>query len=145
MAHVTMARFLPGGGGWIEFSGIRMGRASLPSLAPSALSQLDLTLTRRAASILALQKSTIRTAIQHGTRQAHAPSTLKPSELFDLNLQTISTMDVVQAVSGYISKMVSAGDGTSGTPSAKMKVLLLDSDTVSIVSTAITQSALFEP
>lgn len=36
--------------GWIEFSGIRMGRASLPSLAPSALSQLDLTLTRRAAS-----------------------------------------------------------------------------------------------
>ncbi|QSZ30675.1 hypothetical protein DSL72_000233 [Monilinia vaccinii-corymbosi] len=51
-------------------------------------------------------------------------------------------MDVVQAVSGYISKMVSAGDGTSGTPSAKMKVLLLDGDTVSIVSTAITQSAL---
>ncbi|KAI9646587.1 vacuolar protein sorting-associated protein 45 [Ciborinia camelliae] len=51
-------------------------------------------------------------------------------------------MDVVQAVSGYISKMVSAGDGASGTPSAKMKVLLLDSDTVSIVSTAITQSAL---
>ncbi|KAK2628616.1 hypothetical protein QTJ16_001719 [Diplocarpon rosae] len=51
-------------------------------------------------------------------------------------------MDVVQAVSGYISKMVSAGDSTSGTPSAKMKILLLDSDTVSIVSTAITQSAL---
>jgi hypothetical protein len=51
-------------------------------------------------------------------------------------------MDVVQAVSGYISKMVSAGDGSSGTPSAKMKILLLDRDTVSIVSTAITQSAL---
>ena len=51
-------------------------------------------------------------------------------------------MDVVQAVSGYISKMVSAGDSASGTPSAKMKILLLDSDTVSIVSTAITQSAL---
>ncbi|EKD13502.1 vacuolar protein sorting-associated protein 45 [Drepanopeziza brunnea f. sp. 'multigermtubi' MB_m1] len=51
-------------------------------------------------------------------------------------------MDVVQAVSGYISKMVSAGDNASGTPSAKMKILLLDSDTVSIVSTAITQSAL---
>ncbi|PMD28352.1 Sec1-like protein [Hyaloscypha hepaticicola] len=51
-------------------------------------------------------------------------------------------MDVVQAVSGYISKMVSAGDGASGTPSAKMKILLLDRDTVSIVSTAITQSAL---
>lgn len=51
-------------------------------------------------------------------------------------------MDVVQAVSGYISKMVSAGDGVSGAPSAKMKILLLDSDTMSIVSTAITQSAL---
>ncbi|KAG0648400.1 Vacuolar sorting-associated 45 [Hyphodiscus hymeniophilus] len=51
-------------------------------------------------------------------------------------------MDVVQAVSGYISKMVSAGDSASGTPSAKMKILLLDSDTVSVVSTAITQSAL---
>ncbi|KAI9810984.1 MAG: vacuolar protein sorting-associated protein 45 [Pycnora praestabilis] len=51
-------------------------------------------------------------------------------------------MDVVQAVSGYISKMVSAGDNTSGTPSAKMKILLLDSETVSIVSTTITQSAL---
>ncbi len=51
-------------------------------------------------------------------------------------------MDVVSAVSGYVSKMVSAGDTTSATPSAKMKILLLDSDTVSIVSTAITQSAL---
>jgi len=51
-------------------------------------------------------------------------------------------MDVVQAVSGYISKMVSAGDSASGSPSAKMKILLLDHDTVSIVSTAITQSAL---
>jgi vacuolar protein sorting-associated protein 45 len=51
-------------------------------------------------------------------------------------------MDVVQAVSGYISKMVSAGDNVSGTPAAKMKILLLDSETVSIVSTAITQSAL---
>jgi vacuolar protein sorting-associated protein 45 len=51
-------------------------------------------------------------------------------------------MDVVSAVSSYISKMVSAGDSNSGMPSAKMKILLLDSDTVSIVSTAITQSAL---
>ncbi|KAI1826165.1 GIDA-domain-containing protein [Xylaria intraflava] len=51
-------------------------------------------------------------------------------------------MDVVQAVSGYISKMMSAGDSTSGGPSAKMKVLLLDRDTVSIVSTAVTQSSL---
>ncbi|KAI9746576.1 MAG: vacuolar protein sorting-associated protein 45 [Claussenomyces sp. TS43310] len=51
-------------------------------------------------------------------------------------------MDVVQAVSGYVSKMVSTGESSSGTPSAKMKILLLDSDTVPIVSTAITQSAL---
>ncbi|KAI1074071.1 Sec1-like protein [Whalleya microplaca] len=51
-------------------------------------------------------------------------------------------MDVVQAVSGYISKMVAAGDSATGTPSAKMKILLLDKDTVPIVSTAITQSSL---
>ncbi|KAI1268628.1 Sec1-like protein [Xylariaceae sp. FL1019] len=51
-------------------------------------------------------------------------------------------MDVVQAVSGYISKMVSAGDSPSGGPSAKMKILLLDRETVPIVSTAVTQSAL---
>ncbi len=51
-------------------------------------------------------------------------------------------MDVVQAVSGYISKMVSAGDGAPGAASAKMKILLLDRDTVPIVSTAITQSTL---
>ncbi|GCB28009.1 vacuolar protein sorting-associated protein 45 [Aspergillus awamori] len=55
-------------------------------------------------------------------------------------------MDVVAAVSGYISKMVTAGDpsptGGSSSSSAKMKILLLDSETVPIVSTAITQSAL---
>ncbi|CAL8583112.1 vacuolar protein sorting-associated protein 45 [Xanthoria parietina] len=50
------------------------------------------------------------------------------------------TMDVVSAVSGYISKIATAGDVASG--SSKMKILLLDSETVSIVSTAITQSAL---
>ncbi|RAK94875.1 Sec1 family protein [Aspergillus ibericus CBS 121593] len=50
-------------------------------------------------------------------------------------------MDVVAAVSGYISKMVTAGDPSSSS-SAKMKILLLDSETVPIVSTAITQSAL---
>ncbi|PYH48266.1 Sec1 family protein [Aspergillus saccharolyticus JOP 1030-1] len=53
-------------------------------------------------------------------------------------------MDVVAAVSGYISKMVTAGDSTApgSSSSAKMKILLLDSETVPIVSTAITQSAL---
>lgn len=39
-------------------------------------------------------------------------------------------MDVVAAVSGYISKMVTAGESASGSPSSKMKILLLDSETV---------------
>ncbi|KAF4450585.1 tRNA uridine 5-carboxymethylaminomethyl modification enzyme MnmG [Fusarium austroafricanum] len=47
-------------------------------------------------------------------------------------------MDVAQAVSGYINKVVA----TSDTSSAKMKILLLDRETVSIVSTAVTQSSL---
>ena len=48
-------------------------------------------------------------------------------------------MDVSQAVSGYISKIVNpAGDASS----TKMKTLLLDRETVSIVSTAVTQSSL---
>lgn len=67
-------------------------------------------------------------------------------------------MDLFQAVSGYIAKMVTAGDSStasggagpsslglsSGLPSlsAKMKILLLDRETVPIVSTAATQSAL---
>ncbi|CAK7213712.1 vacuolar protein sorting-associated protein 45 [Sporothrix curviconia] len=59
-------------------------------------------------------------------------------------------MDVVQAVSGYVGKMVTAGDapgaGTSAAASAaisaKMKILLLDRETVPIVSTATTQSSL---
>ncbi len=52
-------------------------------------------------------------------------------------------MDVVAAVSGYISKMISAGPSTSASaPSSKMKILLLDSETVNIASTATTQSAL---
>lgn len=39
-----------------------------------------------------------------------------------------ATMDVVAAVSGYITKMVTAGDSSSS--SSKMKILLLDSETV---------------
>ena len=42
-------------------------------------------------------------------------------------------MDVVQAVSGYITKMVSAGDSASSGSAAKMKILLLDSDTVGLL------------
>lgn len=41
-------------------------------------------------------------------------------------------MDVVATVSGYISKMVSAGDSSSGSSSSKMKILLLDSETVGL-------------
>lgn len=54
----------------------------------------------------------------------------------------LATMDVFQSVSGYITKMVSAGDSTTTGGAAKMKVLLLDRDTVPIVSSATTQSAL---
>ena len=39
-------------------------------------------------------------------------------------------MDVASAISGYVSKMVSVGDNPSGTATAKMKILLLDSETV---------------
>ncbi|KAK4540916.1 hypothetical protein LTR36_008424 [Oleoguttula mirabilis] len=51
-------------------------------------------------------------------------------------------MDIFQTVSGYVTKMVSAGDSTASGGAAKMKVLLLDRDTVPIVSAATTQSAL---
>ncbi|KAF5026406.1 hypothetical protein F66182_1534 [Fusarium sp. NRRL 66182] len=47
-------------------------------------------------------------------------------------------MDVAQAVSGYINKVVGTNDGSA----SKMKVLLLDRETVPIVSTAVTQSSL---
>ncbi|KAK0646043.1 Sec1-like protein [Cercophora newfieldiana] len=51
-------------------------------------------------------------------------------------------MDVVQAASGYVAKMVTAGDSATGAPSAKMKILLLDRETVPCISTAVTQSSL---
>lgn len=41
------------------------------------------------------------------------------------------TMDVAVAVSGYVSKIAALGDGAAGS-SAKMKILLLDSETVSL-------------
>ena len=40
-------------------------------------------------------------------------------------------MDVAVAVSGYVSKIASAGDGAAN---SKMKILLLDSETVCSVS-----------
>lgn len=45
---------------------------------------------------------------------------------------SLSIMDVVAAVSGYISKMVTAGESASGSSSTKMKILLLDSETVGL-------------
>ncbi|KAK0722364.1 Sec1-like protein [Lasiosphaeria miniovina] len=52
-------------------------------------------------------------------------------------------MDVVSAAAGYVTKMVSTGDSTtSGVPSTKMKMLLLDRETMASISTAVTQSAL---
>jgi vacuolar protein sorting-associated protein 45 len=50
-------------------------------------------------------------------------------------------MDVFQAVSGYVTKMVSTGDGQAGSNAAKMKILLLDSETVSPVSPYISIAA----
>ena len=41
-------------------------------------------------------------------------------------------MDVVSAASGYVSKMVLAGDTSLGSSSSKMKILLLDSETVRV-------------
>lgn len=51
-------------------------------------------------------------------------------------------MDVVQATAGYVTKMVSAGESTTGAPSAKMKILLLDRETLPFISAAVTQSSL---
>ncbi|KAH6671622.1 Sec1-like protein [Plectosphaerella plurivora] len=51
-------------------------------------------------------------------------------------------MDVVQAVGNYVSRIISPNDSSSSGQSAKMKVLLLDRETVPIVSTAVTQSTL---
>jgi len=67
-----------------------------------------------------------------------------PSPLYRPACQASSavTMDIAQAASNYITKMVSSGDTLTSAASAKMKVMLLDKDTVSIVSTAMTQSSL---
>lgn len=46
-------------------------------------------------------------------------------------LNFAAAMDAFQAVSGYVSKMVSTGDGATASNAAKMKILLLDNDTVS--------------
>ena len=39
-------------------------------------------------------------------------------------------MDIFQSVRGYVSKMISVGEGATGGGAAKMKILLLDRDTV---------------
>ena len=53
-------------------------------------------------------------------------------------------MDVAAAVQNYVSKIAGVGDGAAASASSKMKILLLDSETVPIISTAITQSALLK-
>ncbi len=59
---------------------------------------------------------------------------MKLSELILVHTHfTTYTMDIVQAVSGYVTKMVSVGDSAAaGTSAAKMKVLLLDNETVGL-------------
>lgn len=39
-------------------------------------------------------------------------------------------MDIFQSVQGYITKIVSQGEGAANAGAAKMKILLLDRDTV---------------
>uniref|UniRef100_A0A8H7N411 Vacuolar protein sorting-associated protein 45 n=1 Tax=Bionectria ochroleuca TaxID=29856 RepID=A0A8H7N411_BIOOC len=53
-------------------------------------------------------------------------------------------MDVSQAIAGYVSRVVAPSSDALSAPasSSKMKTLLLDRETVSIVSTAVTQSSL---
>jgi len=53
-------------------------------------------------------------------------------------------MDVSAAVQNYVTKIAGTGEGAAAAQASKMKILLLDSETVSIVSTAITQSALLK-
>ena len=53
-------------------------------------------------------------------------------------------MDISAAIQNYITKIAGVGEGSAASQSTKMKILLLDSETVSIVSTAITQSALLK-
>lgn len=64
----------------------------------------------------------------HHSNPAPAPS--YPSFFSSPRSGASFTMDVVAAVSGYISKMVTAGESASGSSSTKMKILLLDSETV---------------
>lgn len=51
-------------------------------------------------------------------------------------------MDVHASISNYVTKMITVGDGGPGGAAAKMKILLLDHDTVPILSSATTQSTL---
>ena len=46
-------------------------------------------------------------------------------------------MDCCQAIAGYLTKMVTAGDSSTGSSSAKMKILLLDSETVRVYTEAL--------
>jgi vacuolar protein sorting-associated protein 45 len=50
-------------------------------------------------------------------------------------------MDISQAVSGYITKMVSTGDAVQSQAAAKMKILLLDNETVRSFTTFVSHIA----
>ena len=49
-------------------------------------------------------------------------------------------MDIFQTVSGYITKMVSAGDSAQSQAAARMKILLLDNETVCEMALAMQRS-----
>jgi vacuolar protein sorting-associated protein 45 len=51
-------------------------------------------------------------------------------------------MDIFQTVSGYITKMVSAGDAAQSQSAARMKILLLDNETVRSLTTQIVPNRL---
>lgn len=51
-------------------------------------------------------------------------------------------MDVAQAGYNYVSRIISTADASASSRSAKMKVLLLDKETVPIMATAVTRSTL---
>lgn len=73
--------------------------------------------------------------INGNSRQVDAPYHLsQPGTTFTHSTaSTGPSMDIAQAVSGYITKMVSVGDSAAtGTSAAKMKILLLDNETVGL-------------
>jgi hypothetical protein len=62
--------------------------------------------------------------------------------ILTIGCQTIpAIMNISEAVSGYLTKMVSVGDSSSGSQTAKMKILLLDKDTVGLSASPISRKS----